>query len=240
MKFRPVHFLLGLGLLTSIACLGGTDSSEFQVSPRVRLAFLGSLTGAAALYRVDGTTEIELVSITDSSTPSDFVSVGEIQNYAEAVSLRVKSNNQVLETRSFTLTAGSKNTVAVASQGQTAPRIQNFPINQIAVPAGQWNFAFGHMAVGYTGAVDVYVIRGTETIQTAGRAFASVGQYAGTTYRLGDTPGNSIAICPAGTRQPLVTIPYPTSTAIPGRRFTVFLRGTGQGQGSLSTFITAD
>lgn len=240
MKVRPVHVWLGLGLLSSIACFGGSGSTEFQANPRVRLVYLGSQAGVAALYRVDGVGETELATASNVSTPSEFVTAGEIQDYASSFTFRVKVNNQVVETRTFTLTAGSKNTIGSAKQGEGASRIQNFPVNQIAVPSGKWNFSVGHMATGYQGAVDVYVIRNEETIQTAGRAFASVGQFSGTTYRLGDTPGNQIAFCAAGTRQPLLTIAYPTATAVPSQRFTVFLRGTGPTQGGFSSLIVAD
>ena len=241
MKVRAIHVWLPLGVIISLACFGGSADTGFQPSPRVRLAYLGSISGSAALYRIQGNNETELVTVPNSSTPSEYVTLGAMEGYTGDFNLQVRVNNQPVDVpRVFTLTSLSRNTIAAANQFQGLGATRNFPVSQIAVPAGQWNFAFAHMATGYQGAVDVYVIRGEETLQNAGRAFASVGQFGGTTYRLGDTPGNSIAICPAGTRQALITIPYPSPTAIASRRFTLFLRGTGPTQGGFSYLFVQD
>jgi len=241
MKVRPIHVWLGLGIVVCLACYGGSADTGFQPGPRVRLAYLGSLSGTVTLYRIDGVGETELVSIPNSSTVSDYHTFDGLEGFTGDFSLQVRVKNQPVDVpRVFTLTAGSRNTIAAAKQFQGLGATRNFPVSQIAVPAGQWNFAFAHMATGYQGAVDVYVIRGEETLQTAGRAFASVGQFGGTTYRLGDTPGNSIVVCPVGTRQALLTIPYPSPTAVTTRRFTLFLRGTGPTQGGFSYLIVQD
>jgi hypothetical protein len=240
MKVRPIHVWLGLGIVVCLACYGGSANTSY-IGPRVRLAYLGSLTGSATLYKIDGIWETEVATVPNSSTASDYYNLAPLEASTGDFKFQVRVNNEPVDVpRVFTLTAGSRNTIAAAKQFQGLGATRSFPVSQIAVPAGQWNFAFAHMATGYQGAVDVYVIRGEETLQTAGRAFASVGQFGGTTYRLGDTPGNSIVICPAGTRQALLTIPYPSPTAITSRRFTLFLRGTGPTQGGFSYLIVQD
>ncbi len=241
MKFKPVPFFLALGIATALACNGGSGSTPIiAVDPKVRLAYLGSIAGTAALYRVDGTAETLLIAEVPSSVVSGYVEAGPINNYTQPFRLRVKVNNDVVQEREFNLTANSKNTVAAARQFQGLARIQNFPVDQSLVAPNRWTFSVGHMATGYQGNVDVYVIRGEETLQTAGRAFAGVAPFTGTTYRLNDVPGNQIAFCAAGTRQSLLTIPYPTETNVPGRKFTVLLRGTGPTQGGFSTLVIPD
>ena len=241
MKVRPIHVWLGLGIVVCLACYGGSADTGFQPGPRVRLAYLGSLSGSATLYKIDGSNETELATVLNSSTPSEYTTLDGLGGFTGDFNFQVRVNNQPVDVpRVFTLTAGSRNTIAAAKQFQGLGATRNFPVSQIAVPAGYFNFAFAHMATGYQGAVDVYVIRGEETLQTAGLAFASVGQFGGTTYRLGDTPGNSIVICPAGTRQALLTVPYPSPTPMASRRFTLFLRGTGPTQGGFSYLIVQD
>ena len=241
MKIKPVPFFLALGIAVSLACFGGSEGTTNLVgSPQVRLAYLGSIAGTAALYRVDGTAETLLIADVPSSVVSGYVSAGPINNYTQPFQLRVKVNNAVVQEREFNLTASSKNTIAAARQFQGLARIQNFAVNQSLVAPNRWTFSVGHMVTGYQGDVDVYVIRGEETLQTAGRAFAGVAPFTGTTYRLDDLPGNQIAFCAAGTRQSLLTIAYPTETNVPSRRFTVFLRGTGPTQGGFSTLVVPD
>jgi len=242
MKIRPVPVVLALGIATALACGGGSgpDPSD-QYKIKIRMVNLGLSANAATLYRLDSNSnESLLIPSVEASTISPLVDAKLMSPLSRYLAYRVKVDGETVLDGNHSTSEDTWHTLAVVQpySGMTIGRV--FPIDR-TIPGGlRWNFCVAHMSSGYAGSIDVFVIRGGQTLATAERVLTNIAQYSASPYKLNHVGGEQIAFCPSGTRQNLLTVPFPGTGTAPDRRFSVFFRGTAPGEGGFSAVVAGD
>ena len=242
MKLKPVPVVVALGIATSIACFGGGSSAPANdLKIKIRMVNLGLSTNAASLYRLDQVGgESLLIPPVETSTISPYVDANLMSEQGRYLTYRAKVDGETIVEAGFSAEKGTWHTLALVqpSPGTTLARV--FPVD-LTIPSGlRWNFCVAHMSTGYAGSIDVFVIRAGQTLATAERVFTNISQYAASRYQLDHIGGVQLAFCPTGTRQNYLTIPFPVDGDARQRRFTVFFRGTGPGEGGFSAVVARD
>lgn len=240
MKVKPTQVVLALGIATSVACVGGSGSSGAD-EKKIMIRMVNLSSNAALLYRLDSdNVESLLIPPVETSTISPYVDASLTSQLYRYLSYRVKVDGETVVQSSHSAEEGSWRTLAVVQPypGMTFARV--FPVD-LTIPRGlSWNFSVAHMATGYAGSIDVYIIRGGQTLATAERLFTNISQYTASPYELNHVGGEQIAICPTGTRESYVTVPFPDTRTAPDRRFTVFFRGTSSTEGGFGALVAGD